>query len=138
MSTTDALQRTLAAEHAAVWLYAVLGARTSALAEAALHAELTRGYALHRSRRDELTRVLRDLGQEPVAAASSYEVPARIRTPQQRRAAGIEIEDRCAATYAELVAHSVGDQRAWAISALVEAAVRRVRLGGTPEEFPGD
>lgn len=138
MSTLDALQATLAAEHAAVWLYGVLGAQTSASQEPALHAELSRAYGLHRSQRDELTRVLRDLGEEPVAAAASYETPAPLRTPQHRSDAGIEVERRCAATYAALVANTVDQQRAWALAALLEAAVRRVRLGGAPEVFPGE
>lgn len=137
MTTVDALQATLAAEHAAVWLYGVLGAQTSASSEAALHTELTRAYTVHRSRRDDLSRTLRDLAQEPVAAAAAYETPAPIRSPGQRRSAATEIEDRCATTYAALVANSVDAQRAWAIAALTDAAVSRVRLGGEPEEFPG-
>lgn len=137
MSTVDSLQTTLAAEHAAVWLYGVLGGQTSASAEAALHALLTQTYALHRSRRDELTRVLRDLGEEPVAAAPSYRTSGELRTPDERRAAALEVEDACATTYADLVANSVQDQRRWAVTALVDAAVRRVRFGGAPEELPG-
>ncbi|GAB2880263.1 ferritin-like domain-containing protein [Nocardioides pacificus] len=138
MTTTDALQATLAAEHAAVWLYGVLGAQTSASSEAALHNELSQAYTLHRSRRDELSRTLRDLAQEPVSAAAAYETPSPIRSPRQRRSAAIEIEDRCATTYAALVANTVAAQRAWAVAALTDAAVRRVRLGGEPEQLPGD
>lgn len=138
MTTVPTLQATLAAEHAAVWVYGVLGAQTSASEEPDLHAVLTEAYTLHRSRRDELTRALRDLGQEPVAAAASYETPTPIRSPRHRRDAAIELEDGCATTYAALVAHSIDQQRAWAIAALADAAVRRVRLGGAPEELPGD
>ncbi|MDP3890795.1 DUF4439 domain-containing protein, partial [Nocardioides sp.] len=67
MTTTDALQSTLAGEHAAVWVLGVLGARTSALSDPAtpgggLREELAGSYREHRTRRDHLDGVLLDLG----------------------------------------------------------------------------
>ncbi len=55
MSETDALQTTLAAEHAAVYVYGVLGGRTSKSAEPATYAAISSAYDAHRARRDQLT-----------------------------------------------------------------------------------
>lgn len=52
MTVLDALQTTLAAEHAAVHLYGVLGAQTSASATPDLFAAVSDAYAAHRGRRD--------------------------------------------------------------------------------------
>ena len=70
MTALPALQRTLAAEHAAVHVYGVLGAQTSSSSTPALFAAVSSAYAEHRSRRDLLTRAVTDLGATPVAAAA--------------------------------------------------------------------
>ena len=56
--TVEALQTALAAEHAALYVYGVLGARTSESGTPALFAEVTGAYATHRAQRDVLTRRL--------------------------------------------------------------------------------
>jgi hypothetical protein len=136
-----ALQATLAAEHAAVWLLGVLGGRTSATRSPALYDAISAAYVAHRARRDQLTATIRDLGADPVASEPAYEVPAAIAgrrtTDQQLAAVALEVERRCAATYAYLVAQTTGRQRSWAIGALTEAAVRELAFRGTPEMFPG-
>ena len=48
MTAVDALQTTLAGEHAAVYLYGALGGRTSQAAAPALYAALRDAYAAHR------------------------------------------------------------------------------------------
>ena len=68
MTLADALQTTLEAEHAAVYVYGVLGARTSASADPQLYGDLVAGYSAHRGRRDQLRTMLHDLGETPVAA----------------------------------------------------------------------
>jgi uncharacterized protein DUF4439 len=137
MTTLDALQETLADEHAAVWLYGVFGGRTSQAATPDLYAMLRQAYDVHRGRRDQLARTVRDLGAEPVAAAVAYELPSPLQSTGDIRSAALVTERRCAAAYASLVAQSVGDQRRWAITALVDAAVRQLAFGGEPEAFPG-
>ena len=137
MSTLEAIQETLAGEHAALWLYGVCGGRASESAEPALYAALRSGYDVHRAQRDQLVRTVRDLAAEPVPAAVAYAVPAPLSSPADLRRAAAEVEDRCAATYASLVARSVGDQRRWAVSALTAAALRSLTLGRTPEDLPG-
>jgi len=138
MSTTlEALQTTLAAEHAAVWLFSMLGAQTSESAEPELYAALTASYTIHRSRRDQLARSIRDLGVEPMASSLGYEMPNAAGTPEQVTAAALLVETRCAATYADLVGSTYGDQRSWAIDALADSAVRELGYRGSPEIFPG-
>ena len=75
MTPLDALQTTLAGEHAAVYVYGVLGARTSRSAEPQLFADVADAYATHRARRDQLMTMVRDAGGTPVAAEPAYELP---------------------------------------------------------------
>ncbi len=136
MTAVDALQTTLAGEHAAVYLYGAFGGRTSQAAAPALYAALRDAYAAHRAQRDQLTLALRDLGVDPVAAEVAYETPV-LATASDVAAAAADLEDRCASTYAALVAETVGDQRRWGVDALTASAVRRTGFGAAPEAFPG-
>jgi hypothetical protein len=134
--TVEALQDALAAEHAAVWVYALLGGRTSRAAEPALYDDVHTAYRVHRGRRDQLISVVADAGAEPIAAEVGYQLPA-VDTPARVVALARRTEQRCAATYADLVARTEGAQRGWAIRALTDAAVRQLRFRGSPETFPG-
>jgi len=138
VTALDALQTTLAGEHAALYVYGTLGGRTSAAAAPDLYAALREGYDVHRAQRDTLSRTVRDLGAEPVAAAAAYDLPDPLDSEIDVQVAAQDLERRCAATYAALVAQTVGDQRRWAIGALTGAAVRRLALGGDAEAFPGE
>lgn len=133
----EALQTTLAAEHAAVFVYGVLGGRTSASATPALFTAVTQAYDAHLARRDELTDAIAADGGTPVAAEPAYEVPARLETPDQITRAALATERSCATTYAWQVAGTATTWRRWAIEALHEAAVRELVFRGTPETFPG-
>jgi hypothetical protein len=137
MTETDALQTTLAAEHAAVFVYGALGGRTSRTATPELFATVSAAYAAHRARRDHLVRELTAIGLEPVASEAAYELPRRLDTPAQIERAGLDLSRSSAATYAYLVANTVEDRRRWAIQALNETAVRELAFRGTPETFPG-
>lgn len=137
MSTVVALQRTLAAEHAAVWTYGLLGGRTSQSAEPDLYTRVTDAYLAHRRRRDDLGDALVSLGHDPVAAGATYDGPAGAGTAAQIAAAALAVERACAETYAALVAESVHERRRWAVTALTETAVRELGFGGAPTAFPG-
>jgi len=137
MSDVEALQTTLAAEHAAVWVYGLLGGRTSASATPDLYRAVSTAYAAHRGLRDQLVRTLTDRGETPVAAEPAYEVGGPTNTPAAVAALALETEQACAATYSWLVANTASDERRWAIRALNEAAVRELAFRGTPEMFPG-
>lgn len=137
MSDVDALQTTLAAEHAAVYVFGVLGGRTSRSAMPVLYAAVSAAYAAHRGRRDQLTTRLVDAGAEPVAAEPAYVVPADLERAERIARVARETEQACATTYAWLVANAVDETRRWAIRALNETAVRELAFRGTPEMFPG-
>lgn len=137
MSTLEALQATLAAEHAALHLYGLYGGRTSQSTATQLFETLQDGYRAHRGRRDQLRLIIADLGAVPVAAGAVYDEPQGLRGPVGVAAAALGTERACARTYAALVAESAGTQRRWAVTALVETAALELRLGGEPEAFPG-
>ena len=132
-----ALQETLAAEHAAVHVYAVLGGRVSAVTDPVTADRLRAAYEAHRARRDQLRSTIADLDEEPVAAAAAYRVDARTRDAGDLLEVARTTEDRCASVYAQLVASSSGSHRRWAIAALTDAAVRVLSLGGAADVYPG-
>ena len=135
--TVEALQTALAAEHAALYVYGVLGARTSESRQGPVFAVVTDAYATHRAWRDLLTRRLLDEGAEPTPAAPTYEIPTTRPTAAGVVRAAAELEERCAQTYAYVVANTTGDDRHWAIGALTRAALRQVAFGSSPGPFPG-
>ena len=137
MSTIDALQATLAAEHAAIYLYGDLGAHTSQSAEPALFETISLLYRTHRGYRDRLRLLVAEYGATPVAAAAAYELPTHLATPAAVRRQALRTEQHCAEIYAALVANTVGTERSMAITALVGAAQARILLGGGVETFPG-
>jgi hypothetical protein len=137
MTPVQALQKALAAEHAAVHLYGLLGAQSSSSRQPVLFSRLTGAYDEHRSFRDRLTELVSRKGEDPVAAKVDYEVPGRTSTPGQIEAVARTIERRVTRTYGELVANTSGGDRRWAISALDATALRVVAFGGAPGHFPG-
>ena len=137
MSLVGALQTALEGEHAAVYVYGVLGARTSASAQPTLFADVSEAYAAHRARRDQLRSFVYDAGETPAAARPAYDLPNPARTPDQITRAALEVERASATTFAWLVANSVGPRRRWAVDALTNTAVRELTFRGSPEIFPG-
>jgi hypothetical protein len=134
---TDALQTTLAAEHAAVYVYALLGSRTSETAEAPLYDALRAAYDAHRGRRDTLISEIAATGATPVPAAPAYTPPAGLDTTDGRYLAALTLEKACATTYAALVGATTAARRTEAIGLLDDAAARALSFRGTPEIFPG-
>lgn len=137
MTPLQALQDTLAAEHAAVYVYAVVGGRLSASAYPTDSRSVDDAYEVHRVRRDELRGVIAGLGHTPVAPAPAYRVPARRRAPGPLLSVARTTEERCAAVYAQLVAASTGARRRWAVEALTDSAVRVLDFGARPSAYPG-
>ncbi|MEU8888955.1 ferritin-like domain-containing protein [Streptomyces sp. NPDC048442] len=133
MSTLDAAQAALAAEHAAVYGYGVVGGRIGDKRRA----EAREAYDAHRARRDALARTVHDLGGKPVVSEAAYALPfPAADTASAARLAAV-LEDRVAGVYADLVRASEGPLRREAAGALREAAVRAVRWQGGSVAFPG-
>ncbi|MCT7356124.1 ferritin-like domain-containing protein [Streptomyces sp. 15-116A] len=128
-----ALQAALAAEHAAVYGYGVVGGRI----EKPRRAEARAAYDAHRARRDTLMREVRDAGGTPVAAAAGYALPFPVADGGAAVRLAAELEARVAGVYADLVRDSSGERRRAAAQALREAAVRAVRWSGESVAFPG-
>lgn len=137
MTYLDALQSTLAAEHAALFVMGYLGAQTSESAQPELFEVVTSSYAAHRSLRDELAAQVRASGNDPVAAAAAYDIDDVAGDADLIRQRALELERACSAAYGFLVASSPSTERRFAVEALIETALREVALGGQPRLLPG-
>jgi hypothetical protein len=129
----DAVQAALAAEHAAVYGYGVVGGRI----DSSRQVEARGAYDAHRARRDALRREVRDLGGEPEPAAAAYALPFAVPDSAAAVRLAAELEDRLAGVYADLVRAGQGARRREAAAALREAAVRSARWRGGSVAFPG-
>lgn len=129
----DAVQAALAAEHATVYGYGVVGGRV----ESSRADEARSAYDAHRARRDALRREVRDLGGEPEPAAAAYALPFAVPDSAAAVRLAAELEDRLAGVYADLVRASEGARRREAAGVLREVAVRSVRWRGSGVAFPG-
>jgi Domain of unknown function (DUF4439) len=125
---TAALQSALAAEHAAVYAFGVVGGVLGGDAEAEA------AYAAHRGRRDQLTAML---GAAAVAAEPVYTLPFDVSGPAAAQRLAVRVERRCADVYAATVARTTGARRSYASRALTDCAVRGLGWGAQPEPFPG-
>ncbi|MEU0007384.1 ferritin-like domain-containing protein [Streptomyces sp. NPDC006314] len=128
-----ALQAALAAEHAAVYGYGVVGGRIGQRGRT----EARAAYDAHRARRDALVREVRELGGEPVAASAAYALPFPVPDAAAAVRLAAWLEERTAGVYSDLVRAATGARRGSAASALREAAVRAVRWSGESVAFPG-
>ena len=128
-----AVQAALAAEHAAVYGYGVLGSRITGRRRT----DATAAYDAHRARRDALVRTAQDLGGTPVAAQAAYALPFAVGDPADAVRLAAVLEDRIAGVYSDLVRAARGPLRQDAAGALREAAVRAVRWRGSGVAFPG-
>ena len=137
MTVLDALQATLGDEHAALYTYGVLGARTSQAASPALYVALTAGSRRHRARRDRLRVLVREAGGETVAAAAAYELDGRLLRVTQVQAAAVATEESSVEVLLSLVAQSVGPVREWALAEATWSATWQLELGGAPQTWPG-
>jgi len=133
----EALQRTLAAEHAAVFVLGALGGRASTLTAPALRAALDAAYDAHVQRRDDLRAMVTADGGDPVAAEAAYLLPSALSTAPQIAAEALRVERTCATTYAAMVAASSDGERRWAVAALATTAVAETDFRGRPQALPG-
>ncbi|MFE7112825.1 ferritin-like domain-containing protein [Streptomyces sp. NPDC057575] len=131
--TQKAAQAALAAEHAAVYGYGVVGGRVAE----GRRAEAAAAHHAHRARRDALVRTVRGLGGEPVAAQAAYALPFAVPDPAAAVRLAAVLEDRVAGVYSDLVRAAEGPLRREAADAMREAAVRAVRWRGSGVAFPG-
>jgi len=137
VSEVDALQRTLAAQHAAVFVFGALGGRASSLPAPALQSALSTAYDDHVERRNRLRIMVAAAGDDPVAAEPAYRLPARLSTSEQISTEALRVQRACVTTYAALVAATSGPARRWAVEAMSETALTEADFGGEPQALPG-
>lgn len=129
----EALQSALAAEHAAVYAYGVIGAALDGQEEQLARTAVT----AHRARRDRLAVTVRDAGDRPVAAQPAYDLPVPVVDAGSARALAVTVEERLAAVWADVVAGTTGVRREGAALALQDVAVRGAAWRGRTVAFPG-
>jgi hypothetical protein len=134
-STVDGLQTALAAEHAAIYGYGVVGARLRGTQQQA-----ARGiWAAHRSRRDKLIGFISALGTKPVAASAAYKLPVQVTSARTAAQLGGLLEDGVIAAYLVLAGADDPKLRRFAAQAMQEAMTREIRWRGSAPatSFPG-
>ena len=132
-AATGALQAALAAEHAAVYGYGVVGANLTGGRQTTAMTD----WLAHQVARDTIEGMLRARGAQPVAAAAAYQLPISVRTPGQAAALAVIIEDRIAAAYLGLVGLSSESLRQLGARQVRTAALRAAAWRGSTVAFPG-
>jgi hypothetical protein len=135
-AATGALAAALAAEHAAVFGYGIVGARLNAADQAsARDAEAT-----HRSRRDTLVIRIAAASASPPASAPAYALPFPVTDRDSALRLAVALEDGTAKAWRRTLGSTEGDERKLAVEALMDCAVRatRWRLAGgvSPSTLP--
>ena len=133
LATTAALQSALAAEHAAVYGYGIIGANLTGSRQAAAMTN----WVAHQVARDTLEAMIRSRGSEPVPAAVAYRLPVTVRTPGQAVSLAVLLEDRVATAYLGLVALSDISVRQFGALQVQAAALRAAAWRGSTVAFPG-
>lgn len=125
------LQKCLALEHEAIWLFGYLGGRESGIADRA-----RTSYDAHRRVRDTLITMLHDSGSATAGPRSDYALTP-VATAAQARAVARTIESRGAAAYLALVGATEPADREFALQMLRKAALASLAWGAEPSAFPG-
>lgn len=132
-SAVAALQGALAAEHAAVYGYGVVGAMLEGSAQSHARANWT----AHRVARDTLVAMLTKLGATPAAASPAYQMPFAVTNANLAKELAATLEDGVTRAYLAVVAVTDPTLRALAARAMQTSANRAVSWRGTTVAFPG-
>jgi len=132
--TVTALQSALAAEHAAVYGYGVVGAYLTGSQEGTA----TTDWVAHQVARDRLEAMLRSAGaSQPAAAAVAYQLPMPVRNAGEAVALAVVLEDRVATAYLGLVALRNTAIREYGAQQVQASALRAAAWRGSTVAFPG-
>jgi hypothetical protein len=128
-----ALQAALAAEHAAVYGYGVIGALMQGNDQ-----DIAASYwMLHQDARDTLTAMIAKLGATPVAASAAYDLPFTVDDAATARRLAVSIEDGVTRAYLGIVSVSNTTLRTFGALAMQEPANRATEWSGQTTTFPG-
>jgi hypothetical protein len=135
-----ALRTALAAEHAAIWGYGVVGAALDPSAQGLAAVSET----AHRDIRDRVVDLLAERGADPVDAEGGYALPFPVLSGTDAAALAVVLEDGVAAAWVRVLDQAVErSTRELAVGALTATEVRavgwRATAGQTPvtRAFPG-
>ena len=131
--TIGALQSALAAEHAAVYGYGVVGAYLTASIRTTAAAD----WVAHQNARDELEAMLRSRESQPGPAAVAYRLPITVRTSGEAVSLAAILEERVATAYLGLVALSSPALREFGALGVRASALRAAAWRGSTVPFPG-
>ncbi|TDC52058.1 DUF4439 domain-containing protein [Actinomadura sp. KC345] len=135
-SGAETVRTALAAEHAAVYGYGVLGARL----RGSLRETAKAVWDAHRVQRDALVALL---SGEPVAAAAAYDLPVEVTSARSAARLAAALEDDLVPAYVGLAGLSSPDLRAFAADSAQRALARsagwryRAGLPAPDDAFPG-
>jgi hypothetical protein len=132
-ASVAALQGALAAEHAAVYGYGVVGAMLPGREQADARTDWT----AHQVARDTLEAMLTRLGATPVAASPAYALPFAVTSVKSAARLAATLEEGVTRAYLGLVAVSNPTLRAFAAQAMQTAANRSTAWSGATQAFPG-
>ncbi|MGY1604810.1 ferritin-like domain-containing protein [Geodermatophilus sp. SYSU D00815] len=137
---TEALGEALAAEHAAVWGYGVVGAALTPDARGPAAAAET----AHRDARDRLVALLVERGTDPAPPEAAYTLPFPLLSAVDAAALAVVLEDGVASAWVRVLAGAADREiRQLAVDELSAAEVRAVAWRSaagqnpTTTAFPG-
>ena len=137
MTAVDALQDCLAAEHATVYGYGVLGGVLAGTTAADDLSRAGEAYDVHVRRRDDLRERIVGFDARPVDAAPVYALPVDVDDVDSCQALARQLEQRAAAVYAGAVAETTEELRALVARALTDCALRAEAWGAPDDALPG-
>ncbi|MGW6502185.1 ferritin-like domain-containing protein [Nonomuraea angiospora] len=130
----EKLRKALAAEHAALFAYGLLGARTSG----SLRARMSAAFDAHRDCRDQLRALITARGGQPAEPEASYALPFFPSGPALAVKLAVHLETGVTAAYLELAAAQDVSLRRYAAQAMQEATARSYGFRpALPPAFPG-
>ena len=128
-----ALQAALAAEHAAVYGYGVVGSMLAGAGQSAARTD----WIAHQVARDTLVTMLTKLGATPVAASPAYRLPFAVTNAQSAEKLAATLEEGVTRAYLGVVAVSDPTLRSFGAQAMQASAKRAVAWSGSTQAFPG-
>ncbi|MBO2464383.1 ferritin-like domain-containing protein [Actinomadura sp. LCR2-06] len=130
------MQTALAAEHAAVYGYGVLGGKLRGTPQ-----QVAKTYwDAHRAQRDKLVSIL---SVRPVAAAAGYRLPVKVTNARSAARLAAALEDDLVPAYVALAGAPAADLRVFAADSAERSMARSARWragagdGAPGEAFPG-
>jgi hypothetical protein len=127
------LAAALAAEEATIYAYGILGVKLTAEGDVA---EARAAEAAHRARRDVLVLRLAALQASAAPTPAGYDLPFPVTDRDTAVKLAIQIEDGVAQAWRAVLPASTGPDRAAALNALIDAAVRATRWRRLGEVTP--